>query len=191
MLCQNFTKRNKVQSTFSVHQKLKPKHTSSMFPWIMKRHCVSSLACNLMVWYYLPNSRSRQWIPNSFWEQVWNVVFEISQQRIIWFSWLRFMQLNPPPFLRWRCWGVLPFCTSALWLYGGFWRKKRGEAQDSLPQITHQSWWLPLKWDGGVAWLHHLAEARIKTPVPLGAALTDKKILSQTNFRRKACFTSI
>lgn len=160
-----FHKKENVKSTFSVHQKLKLKHTSSTFPWIMKHHCPPLLAILCRGSAHQIQGLGKEYLTAS--ESKFETLQLTSQQRMIWFSGLRFKQRVFSPCSKMAPLGSHPpLWTWALWLHSGFQWKKKGAAEDSLPQITHQSWMATSRVRRGALWLHHLAEARVKTPMP-------------------------
>ena len=131
-------KENKFRA-FSVHQKLRPKHTSSMFPWLMKHHCPP-----LLVSFCAGSALQIQGLSKEYLTAA-ESKFEMLQLKHHSKGWSDSMGWGLsdslfPSVLRWRCWGViLPLWTWALWPYSGFQCKKKGAAEDRLPQITHQS----------------------------------------------------
>lgn len=172
MLCQDVTKR-KISSKYTFcSSKPQPEAPSSMPLWALKRHCLLCLQADALV---LPAKvtvsavntsrflRASLKYHNKGWPD--SVGWGLS-------NWI----CSPTPPLSKMALLQISYHPCALWPYSGFRWKKEGEAEDCLPQITHQRPGLPLKWCGGSARLHH--EAKMKRPMPLGAAQTDKILSS-------------
>lgn len=98
-------KENKFRA-FSVHQKLRPKHRSSMFPWIMKHHCPP-----LLVSFCAGSALQIQGLSKEYLTAA-ESKFEMLQLKHHSKGWSDSMGWGLsdslfPSVLRWRCWGVI------------------------------------------------------------------------------------